>query len=343
MDKVLNFAVISAATMGQRHMKGIVQNPQCHLYGICDINEDKLKEAAELYHPDKCVTDYMELVNDPAVDCVVVATPDPFHYQQTVDSLRAGKDVLLEKPMSLHYEQCLEMLKVEKETGRHLMIGQVSRCAPAFMQAKKMVDEGKIGELFFVESEYAHNYTKFRGCNDWRLSAERDGFIGGGCHAVDLLRWIAGNPTEVYALANHKCMPDWGAPDMTVALYKFPNNVQGKVFCSIGCKRSYTMRTVLYGTKGTIICSNTAPTIQYFSDSEPLEDGVVNYTKPHNIPVQAEIHNTIEQIKQFVDAILADKPLPVPAYEGACDIAIATATTESARLNKPMLIEYPEM
>lgn len=156
--------------------------------------------------------------------------------------MRAGKDVLLEKPMALTMEECEEMLRVKKETGKRLMVGQVARYNNNARTAKKLVEEGAIGDLVYIESEYAHDYMTSRGYDDWRVSPEREGMIGGGCHAVDLLRWIAGNnPEEVHAFSTHKYLLDWPVNDTTIAIFKFPNGVIGKVFCGIGVKRNYTI------------------------------------------------------------------------------------------------------
>lgn len=205
-----------------------------------------------------------------------------------------------------------------------------------------MVEEGRIGELFFVESEYAHNYEKARGMNDWRVAPERHGFIGGGCHGVDLLRWIAGNPTEVFAYSNHKCLTDWPADDCAVALYQFPNNVSGKVFVSIGCFRNYTMRSVFYGTKGTIICDNTSPTITLFEAGLPDVEGKRSYTIPKELPVEIDNHNITEEIAVFIDALLAGGDMPISALEGACTVAVCCATAEAANKHAPVQNRYPE-
>jgi len=258
--------------------------------------------------------------------------------------MRAGKDVLCEKPMALTVAECEHMMRAEKETGRKLMIGQVCRCAPAFALAKRLIDEGRIGELFFVESEYAHDYAVARGANDWRVHPDRHGIIGGGCHAIDLLRWIAGDPTEVFAYANHKCLTDWPVDDCTIAIYQFPNNVAGKVFTSIGCKRDYTMRSVFYGTKGTIICDNTSPEISLFEVSDiPREDGKRAYTVPQMLPVEINNHNITLEISEFVDAILGGYDLPVGSMEGAKTVAVCCATVEAAREHKVTQIRYPQV
>ena len=323
------------------HEGGQCINKGANLYAVCDTAEDRVKAAMEKYNVKIGVTDYRELVNDPNVDAVVIVTPDQLHLEMTVAFLKAGKDVLCEKPMALSVSECEEMMRVEKETGRKLMIGQVCRCTPAFVQAKALIDEGRIGELFFVESEYAHDYSRIGGYNNWRKTPERHGFIGGGCHAVDLLRWIAGNPTEVSAYSNHKCLTDWPVDEATIAIYKFPNNVVGKVFASIGCKRGYTMRSAFYGTKGTIICDNTSPTMQLFENKDPNSE--TDFTEPQEIEVNINSHNVSAEIRVFIDSLQNGKDMPISSMEGASTIAVACATVESAAKGSPVQIKYIEL
>lgn len=333
----LNVAVIGCSRiMGRIHMTGVSKMEGATLYAICDTaNDGRLEEAKEMFNVPIAVTDYRVLVDDPNIDIAVIVTPDMCHLEMTVAFLRAGKDVLCEKPMALTVEECTEMRRVEKETGRRLMIGQVCRYTDAFVMAKQLIDSGRIGELYFVESEYAHDYSKKPGYNGWRVCPEREGFIGGGCHAVDLLRWIAGNPTEVYAHATHKCLTDWPVNDATIAIYKFPNNVMGKVFVSIGCKRNYTMRSVFYGTKGTIICDNTSPTLTLFEGED--------FTNPQQLEVYIDNHNTKAEIEEFVSAIIEDKDTRVSSSEGAYTISVCCATVESAAKGTPINIVYPEV
>lgn len=341
--KKLNIAVIGTSGMAQTHMRGVNLCENANLYAICDIHQERLDACLKDFPAEKSCTDYRDLVNDPKVDAAIIVTPDYFHKEMTCAFLRAGKAVMCEKPMALKLEECEDMLRCEKETGGKLMIGQICRCTPGFKLAKEIVDAGRIGELYFVESEYAHNYDHARGVDDWRVTPERNGFIGGGCHAVDLVRWIAGDPIEVTALSNHKCLTDWPANDATIALYKFPNNVMGKVFASIGCHRNYTMRSVFYGTRGTIICDNTSPSIQLFTMDEPHEDGKIDYTKPHILPVDINNHNATLEVANFVDAVINDKPMPVSAMEGASTIAVAVYTVRSAEEGKTLTIKYPEI
>ena len=337
-DKILNLAVIGCSGMASYHMQGICDLEGVRLYAVCDTAEDRLIQRKEEFHAEIAVTDYRELVKDPKVDAVVIVTPDKLHLPMTKAFLEAGKAVLCEKPMALTLEECEEMMRVEQQTGGKLMIGQVCRCTPAFQMAKDLIDAGRIGQLVFVESEYAHNYGVVPGYNNWRVDPDRHGFIGGGCHAVDLLRWVAGNPTEVYAYANHKILTDWPVDDTSIAIYQFPGNVMGKVFVSIGCRRNYTMRSVFYGTKGTIICDNTSDHIQLFEDD--AANGK-HYTEPQILPVDINNHNVAAEIDQFVNALVSGTPMPVSSMEGASTVAVCCASVESAKLRKPIAIRYP--
>ena len=207
------------------------------------------------------------------------------------------------------------------------MVGQISRFTPAFEKAKEWVDSGVIGELYYVESEYAHDYMrKMSGVSEWRRDPARHGVIGGGCHAVDLLRWIAGDPTEVFAYGVHKLLPMVDYDDATISVMKFPNKVIGKVFVSTGCKRDYTMRTVLYGTKGTIICDNTSPTMKLFTTDE---QGVTKLPG-EDVPIEVRNHNAFREVEVFADAILGKAPLTMTAEEGAKTVATCMAIVDSA-------------
>ena len=334
--KRLNIALVGCSAMGKLHAQGIVANENVKLYAICDTAKERLEEFKKEFDVDVVTENYLDLVADNELDAVVIVTPDQIHKEMTVAFLRAGKAVLCEKPMALTLEDCEEMIRAERETNGKLMIGQVCRFTPAFILAKELIDAGRIGELVFVESEYAHNYNHSRGYNDWRVVPERHGVVGGGCHAIDLLRWIAGDPIEVYAYANHKILTDWPVDDTTIAIYKFPNNVSGKAFVSIGSKRGYTMRSCFYGTHGTIICDNKSPNLTLFE-----EINGEGFTAAKSIPIDINNHNATAEIKCFVDALISGEKMPVSSIEGASTVAVCCATVKSTKSGKPEKIVYP--
>lgn len=333
MDKKLSVANIGTK-FGMCHLEGAMSYG-AEIAAICDCNEENLRAAGERYGipEEKWVTDYMDIVNNKDIDVCTVAIPDQQHVKVSCDLLRAGKHVLCEKPLALTREDLEEIVKVADESGCKFMVGQICRFTPAFEKAKEIIESGTIGEIYFVESEYAHDYMKL--CDDWRADPKRHGVIGGGCHAVDLLRWLAGDPKEVFAYGTHKLLPQVAYDDATIAIMKFDENVAGKVFVSTGCKRDYTMRTVIYGTKGTLICDNTSPAMTLFvTDNEGVTQD------PQTIEVEVNNHNAFKEFEVFADAILNDKPVVTDAREGAKTVEVCRAIVESSTTGKVVKPNY---
>ncbi len=348
MNKKLKYAVVGCGNFGNIHLESLSLIRGVEVVALCDTHIEMCEERKEQYNLDcNCYSDYKEMLEKEEIDIVAVATSDQTHKDITVASLRSGCHVMCEKPMALILDECEEMIKVAEETGMLLMVGQVCRCAPGFMKAKELVENGTIGELYFVESEYAHDYVDVRGVDEWRVTPEREPIIGGACHAIDLLRWIAGDPVETTAYSNHKMLTDWPINDTTVAIMKFPNNVIGKVFTSIGCKRDYTMRTVLYGTKGTIIVNNTDPELTLYLDKDnnvafgDRFSNVADKTVKHMIKVEVNHHNVPAEHKQMIDAVVNGTPLVTTGREGARTVAVCRAVVESAATGKSVEIKYP--
>ena len=333
MEKKLNVAVIGLR-FGMSHIEGALACG-AEIAAICDCCAEHLRFAGERYGipEEKRFLDYTEIVNDPAIDAAAVAVPDQLHRQIACELLRAGKHVLCEKPLALTRADAEAIVQAADASGRRLMVGQICRYTPAFEKAKALIDAGAIGEVYFIESEYAHDYMYL--VDTWRADPERHGVIGGGCHAVDLIRWLVGDPQEVFAYGMHKLLPTVAYDDATIAVMKFDDNTAGKVFVSTGCKRDYTMRTLVYGTKGTIICDNTSPTMTLFTVGE---NGMAG--PPQTIAVEVNNHNAAKEFEAFADAILKDKPLLTDAREGAKTVAVCRAIVESSVTGRAVRPDY---
>ena len=324
--------------MGRAHLDAAIANGAT-VGGICDPDVEKMNTIADERSIDKSLTftDYKDLLARPEINTVIIASPDQLHREMVEDALKAGKHVMCEKPLALNREDLAAIVNAGKKSDKKLMVGQICRFTPGFIKAKEIIDAGDIGELFFVESEYAHDYEHIITADNWRATPDRNGVVGGGCHAVDLLRWFVGDPIEVFGYGVHKMLPCVPYDDTNIAIMKFNNNVIGKVFVSTGCKRNYTMRTVLYGTKGTVICDNTSPEIQLFKMDE--ETHKVR-SKPEMIPVNINNHNTHGEFAVFAQDILEDREVLMSAYEGAKTVIAAAAIVESSNTGAIITPDY---
>ena len=343
MKEKLNLGIIGAGAFAEVHLNAVKEVKNAEAVAICDIDIEKAKDKAKLYNIENVFSDYRELLKRDDIDAVTLPLPDQAHKEIAVASLKAGKHVLCEKPMALNLQDCREMVNAARECKRELMVGQVGRYTPAFIKAKELLEEGAIGELFMIETEYAHDYSKIGGTGGWRVTPEREPIIGGGCHAVDMVRMIAGNPIEVFAYANNKSLTEWPVHDCTVAVMKLPNGVIGKVMTSTGCKRTYTMRSALYGTKGTVIFDNTSPTISLFKEKFS-EDKVFENMSQQNleikVPVQLNSHNVGGEVEDFCRCILEGKPVVTNGLEGAFTVSVCLAIVESFKTGNKVSVDY---
>jgi predicted dehydrogenase len=339
----VRFGIIGLG-MGAVHLQACLENPRAEITAICDSGEARLREVAASRGIPFAAADYHEIVSRDDVDAVVVASPDFLHAEHSVAAMEAGKHVLCEKPLALTLADCRAMIDAADRTGMTFMVGQVCRFAPGFVRAKELIDAGAIGELFLVESEYAHDYTNVPGVGGWRRDPAhpREPVIGGGCHAVDLLRWLAGEPVEVDAYANHRVLTDWPVDDCTVAILRFESGVVGRLMVSIGSKRAYTMRSAFYGTRGTVICDNTSPTLTLFTDDESFAPdearGSHHFTVPIEVPVGRQEKAVPQEIDHFVDCVLGQAPVAMGAREGARTVAVCLAIVEAAHTGRRVLV-----
>ena len=178
--------------------------------------------------------------------------------------------MLCERPMATSVSECQAMIATADRSGRKLMVGQVCRFTPGFALARALVEGGRIGDLYFVESEYAHDYAKVPGsgaggwtrCGNGSLPGRR--VSRGGPPPLGCGRW-----RSAYALSNRKCLTGWPVDDCTAALYRFKSGANGKVLCAIAASAPRPCGERILGTRGTIIRDNTSPSIQLATDEHP--------------------------------------------------------------------------
>jgi len=324
--------------MGGEWAKAAVDLPETELCMVYDPAFGKYSRIdVEFYRSRQIpVAKSEEEIYNSEADIVVVASPDQFHADQSVRSLMAGKHVACEKPLAPTVADCRRIIEAVRQSGKEFMTGQVCRYAPCFNVMKKLIVAGRIGEIVAMETSYAHDYQEVAGWEEWRKSAQvgRYGFLGGGCHALDLLRYLAGNPLEVSCYMNQKFLPDWARPDTGVAIAKFPHDVIARIFVSIGIKAPYTMSTTVYGTKGTLryrdeLCVELAEEDIYKSSRQ------LQFTR---IPTQGVGHHIKFELAAFIEHLDKGTAFPSDVYEGTGTVAFAEAAILSAQTGMPQKV-----
>lgn len=194
MDKV-RCGVIGLGWFGEHHVDALQQLPMAEVTAVCTRRPDRVKEIAAKYHVPKTYTNYHDMLADPEIDLVTVVTHVSDHVQPTVDALRAGKHVFLEKPMADSQEACDQILAEVAKSDKCFMVGHICRFDTAYALAKEEIEAGHIGKILTMHAR--RNLAKWiTETHLQKISA----LFGDGVHDLDLMFWYSGaKPINVYA------------------------------------------------------------------------------------------------------------------------------------------------
>jgi predicted dehydrogenase len=149
---IIQLGVVGCGYWGPNLIRNLKQNPECHLKVLCDLSDQRLRHMRRLYPDLNTTSQFDELVNDPAVQAVVIATPVRFHYEMAKACLQAGKHVFVEKPMARTTAEGEELVELARENGLVLMVGHTFLFSPAVRRMKEIIDAGDIGDIQYISA-----------------------------------------------------------------------------------------------------------------------------------------------------------------------------------------------
>ncbi len=194
----MKVAIIGCGTIANAaHIPAYVNNPEAEIKYFCDIIPERAEKAVRDYNCGTAVTDYHEVLKDPEIEAVSVCTPNNVHAQIAIDALRAGKNVLCEKPAARVYSEALEMQKAQHESGRVLNIGVVNRFNDSVNRIRQYIQEGKLGSIHHVYVSFrAHrSIPGLGGAFTTKAIAGGGALIDWGVHYLDIVMYCCGDPT----------------------------------------------------------------------------------------------------------------------------------------------------
>ncbi|NLD87754.1 MAG: Gfo/Idh/MocA family oxidoreductase, partial [Clostridiales bacterium] len=196
MAKV-KLGIIGCGTIANSaHIPSYLANKDAEILYFCDIIPERADECVKKYGCGKAVYDYREVLADHEVDAVSVCTPNLMHSVISIDALKAGKDVLCEKPAARILSEAEEMQKAQHETGKILNIGVVNRFNTNVNKMKELIDAGELGEIYHVYASFrAHRSIPGLG-GDFTTKAIAGGgaLIDWGVHYLDIVMYCLGDP-----------------------------------------------------------------------------------------------------------------------------------------------------
>ena len=335
-NKKLKTAVIGLG-VGIHHARTLSAYDGCDLVWICDKNKNKLSEVSEEFKKAKQTQNDQEVLGDPNLDVICVASYDESHHYQIVSALNNGKHVYVEKPLCLKKNEAIEIKKTLKANpSLRISSNMVLRSCPLFIKIRQKIEEKTMGEIYYLEADYLWG-RKQKLISGWRAEADFYSIIhGAAVHMIDLAVWLIGKkPITVQALGN-KITTEGTLQkhnDFATLLLKFENEIVVKVSAHGGCIHPHFHSLKVFGKNLTFIHETTGTV--WVDSNNP--DKVF---KPEDADYPAKTERS-KALVSFLDSINNNnKNVLVNDEEVFSTSSICLAAEEALKTGQKINIEY---
>jgi predicted dehydrogenase len=339
----VGIGIIGCGVIAGAHIKCYLNNPHAKVVAVCDIVEDKAKEAADLAQTDAWYTDYNELIEREDVQGVSVCTPHPFHHTPSIAAANAGKHILCEKPMCTRLKDANAMVEAVRENGVKLLVGYQTYFGVGMQAAKKLIDEGYLGQIHEICSVSGSH--QIRSDADWFYTEKADGgvTVDWTTYTLYQFRYLMGRAKTMFARSaiNEPFKQSRDHPgekvkleveDTISMLMTFENGAMGLIYNSWSSAFPHGYFEVV-GMEGVLATSSVGTVLSSTKAELPeLTEGgkIILPSDPHRFDAfQAKIDH-------FIDCILNDQEPEIPVEIGRDVVEMTEAAYRSIEQNRPI-------
>lgn len=319
---MVRFGIVGCGHIAKRHAKHIINHTEGELVAAYDIDQEILNSFCETY---KCesTSNYSELVKNKGIDCLVVCTPSGSHAELVVLALQEGLNVLVEKPMSISFDDAVNMVEVSQKSKGDLYVVKQNRFNPPVVALKKLMDEGALGKLYQVNVTCFWNRNeRYYNSSNWKGTKAYDGGIlyNQFSHFIDVLFHLCGGIKEAKGyLSNVKHEGIIEFEDSGAFIFTLENRAIGSLQVSTCAHdKNHEGAITILAEKGIVkIGGKYLNTIDYSS----LEKGSLDHL-PKSAPAndygyyQGTMSNHDQVIDNVIQAIYGNEPIMTSAIEG---------------------------
>lgn len=335
------FAIIGTGMIARYHAQAIGAIPNARLIGCYNHNPERAVQFAEEFGC-QAFSNLDEMLAAPGVDVVTICTPSGAHLEPALAAARAGKHLLVEKPLEITLERCDQIIAACEKAGTLLGAILPSRFSPANMALKQAIQTGRFGRLTLGDTYVKWWRTQaYYDSGGWRGTWALDGggaFMNQAIHNVDLLYWLMGDIQEVCGLTSTLAHERIEVEDVGTAIVRFKNGALGTLEASTSIYPGLLKKTEIHGTTGSACVEQDSITLWDFETAQP-EDGdlLAKYGKGNEVTGGAADPKAISFIghqRQFEDFIAAIRESRVPlidGHEGRKSVELILAIYESSR------------
>jgi predicted dehydrogenase len=326
-SQALRIGVIGLGVMGMRHAQVCHELRGIELAAVADVRPEVVAQAHDEFGVPG-YGDYHAMLEQAAMDAVVVATPDQFHREPCEQAAARGLHIFLEKPIAMNLADGEAILAAARRHDVKLMVGHTLRYDPRYIAIQQAAAAGKFGDIVHL---YARRNATVR--SGRRLGGRADAVMFQGVHDIDALHWITGaRVTRVWAESVSKVLVDLNIPDATLATLRFDNGAIALMEQSwalpVGVPALLDAQLEVVGSKGAAYIDFHQPSLSLFTDGA--------WSQPDVILALPGAHYLKDEYEQFM-AYVAGRAEPKVGGEQALEaVRVALAIVESARTGKPV-------
>jgi len=331
MAERVRVALIGAGRIGKSHAETLAfRVPGAELVGVADVFPDAAKRVAETVRAPKWTTDALELVHDPEVDAVAIASSTDTHAPLIVAAAEAGKHVFCEKPIALDLEATDRAIAAVARAGILFQIGFQRRFDPAYAKAKELITSGALGTIEHIRDTMRDPGPPPRAYLEVCGGLYRDMTI----HNFDCVRWLMGRePREVFAMGSSLVDPmfaELGDVDTSIVSIRFDNDALAVIDNSRRSNFGYDVRTEVFGSKGALLIGQHADTPMLRLDAEGTHTDHVYFF------LERFAGAYITELQVWIKAIQAGKAEGPDGRDARAAIALAYAA-EASRAERALV------
>jgi len=248
---MIKICITGCGMIGTAHVVGLAANaPEgVEYYAVCDSDKEKCDAFAEKFGL-KAYYDFDEMLKDESIDFIDICLPSFMHEEFAVKAAKAGKHILLEKPIAFTMEAALNIYAAARENGVKVMVAQNLRCWPEYAKIKELIDSGILGDIVTI---YAGRLGQMPTWSNWYKDPEKSGetLFNLTLHDIDFAHYLFGKPKSIYSAGS---IDQYGCYNDVMNIIKFENGTNVLVDGSLSMTPGYpfTMHMRVLGTKGTL-------------------------------------------------------------------------------------------
>ncbi len=345
MDKI-GVGIIGSAFSSNIHAEALREVPEAVVLAACSRQKEHVEDFARQWGIPAAVTDYRKLLDRKDIDVVVVGIPNDLHRDVVVASAKAGKHVILEKPIAHTLHDADAMIDACRKGKVKLMYAETICFSPKYVRAKRLADEGAVGKLYMVKQGEKHSGPH----SDWFYDVKRSGggaMMDMGCHGIEWARWMYGKPKVKSVTAHCQSVLHGGrtrGDDNSVVILEFEGGGIAVIEDSWAKQGGMDDRAELHGTEGVIYCDllhgSSMETYSQKGYGYAVEKAGATQGWTFTVFEEAHLYGFPHEMRHFIHCVINDRTPKETGEDGRATLEIIYAAYESAGTGKRITWPY---